>query len=51
MLAEQLGVGGPQSSTGILGADLNKNDLEKFKEEQIYQLYELLQAAKSNENG
>ncbi|XP_044263698.1 succinate dehydrogenase assembly factor 3, mitochondrial isoform X2 [Tribolium madens] len=48
-LAEQLGLRGPQTGSP-LGVNLSKNDLEKFKDDQICQLYELLEAAKSDKN-
>ncbi|KYB26786.1 succinate dehydrogenase assembly factor 3, mitochondrial [Tribolium castaneum] len=48
-LAEQLGLRGPQTGSS-LGANLSKSDLEKFKDDQIYQLYELLEAARTSKN-
>ncbi|CAH1364357.1 unnamed protein product [Tenebrio molitor] len=44
-LAQQLGLRGPQTGSSI-GASLNESDLNKFRDEQVYQLYELMEAAK-----
>ncbi|XP_020706741.1 succinate dehydrogenase assembly factor 3, mitochondrial [Athalia rosae] len=43
-LAEQLGLRGPQQAKK-LGVDLNEDALEKLRDEQIHQLYELMVAA------
>ncbi|XP_008544293.1 succinate dehydrogenase assembly factor 3, mitochondrial [Microplitis demolitor] len=43
-LAKQLGLRGPISAKPI-GKNLNKEDLDKLSDEQIYQLYELMNAA------
>ncbi|XP_066587673.1 succinate dehydrogenase assembly factor 3, mitochondrial [Prorops nasuta] len=49
-LAKQLGLRGPKTAQQ-LGKDLNEKDYDKFRDEQMYQLYELMLAAtgKSNE--
>ncbi|XP_033330293.1 succinate dehydrogenase assembly factor 3 [Megalopta genalis] len=41
MLANQLGLKGPHTAKP-LGQDLDKKDLEKFRDEQMCQLYELM---------
>lgn len=43
-LAKQLGLQGPKTSE-TLGKNLNSEDIEKLRDEQVYQLYELLMAA------
>jgi hypothetical protein len=40
-----LGLRGPQTGSSI-GASLNESDLNKFRDEQVYQLYELMEATK-----
>ncbi|XP_076678950.1 succinate dehydrogenase assembly factor 3 isoform X1 [Andrena cerasifolii] len=44
MLAEQLGLRGPHTAKP-LGQNLDEKDFEKFRDEQVYQLYELMMAA------
>ncbi|XP_043257564.1 succinate dehydrogenase assembly factor 3, mitochondrial [Colletes gigas] len=44
MLADQLGLKGPHTAK-LLGQNLGKEDFEKFRDEQVYQLYELMNAA------
>lgn len=43
-LTEQLGIRGPRTAKP-LGKSMNTQDLEKLRDEQIYQLYELMMAA------
>ncbi|XP_051163991.1 succinate dehydrogenase assembly factor 3, mitochondrial [Leptopilina boulardi] len=43
-LAKQLGLQGPKTAEP-LGKNLNNEDIEKLRDEQVYQLYELLMAA------
>ncbi|XP_053672620.1 succinate dehydrogenase assembly factor 3, mitochondrial [Anopheles nili] len=45
-LANQLGVRGKPGHIGMIGEDLSDDQLNFFREEQIAQLYELLQEAK-----
>uniref|UniRef100_A0A182JXD8 Succinate dehydrogenase assembly factor 3 n=1 Tax=Anopheles christyi TaxID=43041 RepID=A0A182JXD8_9DIPT len=45
-LAQQLGLRGKPGPIGMLGEDLTENQLNHFRDEQIAQLYELLQEAK-----
>uniref|UniRef100_A0A8W7Q4X1 Succinate dehydrogenase assembly factor 3 n=1 Tax=Anopheles coluzzii TaxID=1518534 RepID=A0A8W7Q4X1_ANOCL len=45
-LAEQLGLRGKPGTIGMIGEDLTENQLNHFRDEQIAQLYELLQEAK-----
>ncbi|CAH1119916.1 unnamed protein product [Phaedon cochleariae] len=46
-LAEQLGLRGPSTGTDKLGAPLSPTELENFRDEQIYQLHDLMvEAAK-----
>ncbi|XP_015428600.1 PREDICTED: succinate dehydrogenase assembly factor 3, mitochondrial [Dufourea novaeangliae] len=44
MLGKQLGLKGPRTAKP-LGQNLNEEDFEKFRDEQVYQLYELMNAA------
>ncbi|XP_076624736.1 succinate dehydrogenase assembly factor 3 isoform X1 [Colletes latitarsis] len=44
MLADQLGLKGPHTAK-LLGQNLRQEDFEKFRDEQVYQLYELMNAA------
>lgn len=44
-MSQQLGLGVHGKPKGEIGAHLKVEDLEKFKEDQIVQLYELLKAA------
>ncbi|KAJ8963973.1 hypothetical protein NQ314_005232 [Rhamnusium bicolor] len=44
-LAEQLGLRGPHTGTRLLGAPLAQCDIEKLRDEQVIQLYELMQEA------
>ncbi|XP_076285429.1 succinate dehydrogenase assembly factor 3 [Lasioglossum baleicum] len=44
MLASQLGLKGPHTAKP-LGLDLDQKDFDKFRDEQVYQLYELMVAA------
>lgn len=48
-LAEQLGLRGPQTAKP-LGENLNVDDLNKLRDEQVYQLYELMIAATGEDN-
>lgn len=48
-LAKQLGLRGPQTAARKLGAPLSEEDLEHLREEQIHQLYELMLAAKEED--
>ncbi|XP_003704317.2 succinate dehydrogenase assembly factor 3 [Megachile rotundata] len=48
MLTKQLGLKGPHMSKP-LGKNLKPEDLDKFRDEQVYQLYELLNAATDKE--
>ncbi|CAH1979622.1 unnamed protein product [Acanthoscelides obtectus] len=41
-LAEQLGLRGPKTAKDKLGTSLSPDDVEKLKDEQIVQLYELM---------
>ncbi|XP_003400271.1 succinate dehydrogenase assembly factor 3, mitochondrial [Bombus affinis] len=52
MLTKQLGLKGPHTAKP-LGKNLKKEDLDKFRNEQMYQLYELMIAAtgKTNNDG
>lgn len=45
-LAEQLGLRGPATASKNLGEHLSESDLNKLRDEQIFQLYELMEAAK-----
>uniref|UniRef100_A0A182VSS5 Succinate dehydrogenase assembly factor 3 n=1 Tax=Anopheles minimus TaxID=112268 RepID=A0A182VSS5_9DIPT len=45
-LAQQLGLRGKPGPVGMIGEDLTDNQLNHFRDEQIAQLYELLQEAK-----
>ncbi|KOX69328.1 hypothetical protein WN51_04366, partial [Melipona quadrifasciata] len=49
MLTKQLGLKGPHTAT-TLGQNLEEKDLNKFRDEQMYQLYELMIAATSKNN-
>ncbi|XP_011297938.1 succinate dehydrogenase assembly factor 3, mitochondrial isoform X1 [Fopius arisanus] len=49
-LAEQLGLRGPLTAKP-LGKDLNADDLDKLRDEQVYQLYELMIAATGKQEG
>ncbi|XP_029044495.1 succinate dehydrogenase assembly factor 3, mitochondrial [Osmia bicornis bicornis] len=49
MLAKQLGIKGPHTAKP-LGQDLKQEDLDKFRDEQVYQLYELMNAATGKED-
>ncbi|KAK0180474.1 hypothetical protein PV327_006112 [Microctonus hyperodae] len=44
-LAEQLGLHGPVDAENKLGKNLRKEDLQQLRDEQIYQLYELMLAS------
>lgn len=46
MLVKQLGLKGPHTAKP-LGQSLNQEDFDKFRDEQVYQLYELMVAATS----
>ncbi|XP_076241495.1 succinate dehydrogenase assembly factor 3 [Calliopsis andreniformis] len=48
MLIKQLGIKGPHTAKP-LGENLKEEDFEKFRDEQLYQLYELMEAATGNE--
>lgn len=48
MLAEQLGLKGPHTAKP-LGENLKEGDFEKFRDEQVHQLYELMMAATGKE--
>lgn len=48
-LAEQLGVRGPKTASKF-GRDLEEQALDKFRDDQIAQLYELMLAAKNIES-
>ena len=52
MLTKQLGLKGPRTAKS-LGQNLEEKDLNKFRDEQMYQLYELMIAAtgKNNKKG
>lgn len=49
MLTKQLGLKGPHTAKP-LGKNLKKEDLDKFRNEQMYQLYELMIAATGKTN-
>lgn len=50
-LSQQLGLGVRGKPKSELGVNLNVDDLDKFKEDQLVQLYELMKAAtESDEN-
>lgn len=49
-LAEQLGLRGPQTAKP-LGKTLKEEDFDKLREEQLYQLYELMIAATGKDEG
>lgn len=44
-LAEQLGLRGPHTGTNRIGAPLSKCDINQLRDEQVYQLYELMDEA------
>jgi len=44
MLAKQVGLRGPKTSTDKIGISLEESQLDHFDGQQIYQLYELRQA-------
>ncbi|KAK0090735.1 hypothetical protein PV325_006294 [Microctonus aethiopoides] len=44
-LAEQLGLHGPINAANKFGKNLKKEDLQQLRDEQIYQLYELMLAS------
>ncbi|XP_058057465.1 succinate dehydrogenase assembly factor 3, mitochondrial [Anopheles bellator] len=46
ILAEQLGLRGKPKPVGMIGANLSQKQLQYFRDEQLSQLYELLQEAK-----
>lgn len=48
-LSQQLGLGVRGKPKGFVGQHLNVDDLDKFKEDQIVQLYELMKAATQND--
>lgn len=48
-LSQQLGLGVRGKPKDKIGENLNAEDLDKFKDDQIVQLYELLKAAKESE--
>lgn len=48
MLAEQLGVRGPKTSKGTIGKNLSESELDHLRDEQVYQLYELMTATTPN---
>lgn len=50
-LSQQLGLGLRGKPKGYVGENLQPDDLDKFKEDQIVQLYELMKAAKLAEEG
>lgn len=45
-LSQQLGLGVRGKPKGYIGENLQVEDLDQFKEDQIVQLYELMKAAK-----
>lgn len=49
-LSQQLGLGHRGKPKGYVGENLQPDDLDKFKEDQIIQLYELMKAAKLAED-
>lgn len=49
-LSQQLGLGVRGKPHAKIGKHLNEDDLDKFKDDQIVQLYELMQAAKLEED-
>ena len=48
-VAEQLGLRGPHTAKP-LGESFKEDDLEKLRDEQVYQLYELMIAATGKED-
>lgn len=48
-LSQQLGLGVHGKPKADIGEHLNVDDLDKFKEDQIVQLYELMKAAKEDD--
>ncbi|XP_018567176.1 succinate dehydrogenase assembly factor 3, mitochondrial [Anoplophora glabripennis] len=44
-LAEQLGLRGPHTGTKRLGSQLAKDDIDQLRDEQVHQLYELMEEA------
>lgn len=48
-LSQQLGLGLHGKPKADIGEDLKVEDLDKFKEDQIVQLYELMKAAKEDD--
>lgn len=48
-LSQQLGLGVRGKPKGVVGENLKVEDLDKFKEDQIVQLYELMRAATKDE--
>ena len=48
-MSEQLGLRGPKTAKP-LGMPLQQSDLDKFREEQVYQLYELMEATMNKIN-
>lgn len=48
-LSQQLGLGVRGKPKGYVGENLKVDDLDKFKEDQIVQLYELMRAATKDE--
>lgn len=49
-LSQQLGLGVHGKPKADIGEHLNIEDLDKFKEDQIVQLYELMKAAKEDDD-
>lgn len=50
MLTKQLGLKGPHTAKQPVGQNLEEKDLNKFRDEQMYQLYELMIAATGKNN-
>ena len=44
-VSRQIGVKGPQSSTGTIGAQMSVDELNQFSETQLHQLFDLYSEA------